>query len=341
MKIVADDKIPFIRNVLEEIADDVVYLKGAGIKSSDVSDADALVVRTRTICNRDLLEGSKVKFIATATIGFDHIDTSYLREAGIEWMNCPGCNAGSVAQYLRSTFILLCRHKGIRPEMSTVGVVGFGHVGSKVVAEAREMGFRVLVCDPPLKDAGCTEEDFVDMQRIENEADIITFHVPLTADGNYPTYHLAGEAFFGRLKRCPVVVNTSRGAVVDNKALMNALENGTVADAVIDTWENEPEISRELLQRVYIGTPHIAGYSADGKTNADNMVVDGLCRHFGIENKWKIVPPSLTEDFKPSVDADTLRLQLYNPQTDSQLLKLHPKDFEDLRGNYPLRREKL
>lgn len=341
MKIVADDKIPYIHNALEEIADEVVYLKGAAIKNSDVRDADALIVRTRTHCGRELLEGSSVSFIATATIGFDHIDTQYLKDAGIKWMNCPGCNAGSVAQYLRSTLILLCRHRGLSPQKSTVGVVGCGHVGTKVVSEARAMGFRVLVCDPPLKDAHCPKENFVSMEQIENESDVITFHVPLTYGGQYPTFHLADKAFFRRLKRHPIIINTSRGGVVDNSALLNALESQNVREAVIDTWEDEPQINLSLLQRTYIGTPHIAGYSADGKTNADNIVINGLCRHFGIENKWNIAPPALPKDFIPSTDEEELRLQLYNPLRDSEQLKCHPEAFEDLRGNYPLRREIL
>lgn len=374
MKIVIDDKIPYIRDVISEITDNAVYIKGANIAPSDVKDADALIVRTRTRCDEQLLAGSKVKFIATATIGFDHIDTDYLQRAGIEWMNCPGCNSGSVAQYLRSTLILLCRERGISPQSSTVGVVGYGHVGSKVTAEARVMGFRVLVCDPPLQKSGCKLEEFVSLDRIEKECDVITFHVPFSRSGEYATWHIADAAFFNRLECRPVIINTSRGGVVDNEALLSALKRDIVRDAVIDTWENEPNISLPLLNNVYIGTPHIAGYSADGKTNADNMVIEGLCRFFGIKNRWHITPPSLPADFcaadniddntSCNVDtsvfsnisknntsinigdnvydkADDLRLRLYNPLEDSQRLKDAPEKFEELRGNYPLRREKL
>lgn len=341
MKIIVDDKIPYIRETLGEISPDVTYLKGADISAGDVEDADALIVRTRTCCDEKLLQGSKVQFVATATIGYDHIDTEYMQKAGISWMNCPGCNSGSVAQYLRSTLILLCREKGISPEKDIVGVVGYGHVGSKVVAEARAMGFKVLVCDPPLGYGGSTAEHFVDMRQIERECSVITFHVPLTKGGNHPTFHLADEAFFGRLAKCPVIINTSRGGVVDNGALLAALDKGMVKDAVIDTWEGEPDISLALLNKVYIGTPHIAGYSADGKTNADNMVIEGLCRHFGIENRWHILPPSLPDGFKAGDSEDDTKLALYNPLEDSRRLKNAPEKFEELRGNYPLRREKL
>lgn len=341
MKIIVDDKIPFIRETLGEISSDVVYLRGSAITAADVRDADALIVRTRTRCDSHLLEGSKVRFIATATIGFDHIDTEYLRHAGIEWINCPGCNSGSVAQYLRSALILLCREKDIQPDESTIGIVGYGHVGSKVAKEASEMGFRVMVSDPPLAEQGNTSREFVGLAEIEKECDIITFHVPLTREGLHPTYHIADSGFFSRLKRRPILINTSRGSVVDNMALLSALERGTVRDAVVDTWENEPEISLPLLNKVYIGTPHIAGYSADGKTNADNMVIDGLCRHFNIANRWHITPPSLPADFDTSGSEDDVRLRLYNPLHDSEKLKSSPAQFEDLRGNYPLRREKL
>lgn len=340
MKIVIDDKIPYIRETISQITPNAVYIKGADINADDVRDADAMLVRTRTHCNEHLLAGSKVKFIATATIGFDHIDTEYMKRAGIEWMNCPGCNSGSVAQYLRSTLILLCRNKGLDPAKHTIGVVGCGHVGSKVAAEARAMGFKVLICDPPLQDLGSSEDEFVSMNRIEKECKVITFHVPFTRTGKYPTYHLADGEFFNRLKCRPFIINTSRGGVVDNAALLLALDNGLISDAVIDTWENEPNINLDLLNKVYIGTPHIAGYSADGKTNADNMAIDGLCRFFGIENHWHITPPSLPPAMTPHGDENDKKLQLYNPIDDSLRLKSSPEKFEELRGNYPLRREK-
>ena len=338
MKIVIDDKIPYIREAIGMLTDDAVYLKGSEIGPEDVRRADALIVRTRTRCDESLLRGSCVKFVATATIGFDHIDAAYLRRAGIEWMSCPGCNAASVAQYVRSVLLLLKRDRGARLESMTLGLVGCGHVGTKVKAVAEEYGMRVLVCDPPRQERG-EAGTFATMDDIEREADIITFHVPLTRDGAHPTYHMADGAFFDRLKKRPLIINTSRGAVVDNGALLDALIYNKVEDAAIDTWENEPCIDRRLLDRVWLATPHIAGYSADGKVNADNMVLDGLCRHFGLRRPPLIVPPALPPTFVPSADDDTLRLQLYNPLDDSARLKASPESFEELRGNYPLRRE--
>ncbi len=339
MKIVIDAKIPYIREGIRKIADEAVYIDGVEIGAEDVRDADALIVRTRTRCDEALLGGSRVKFLATATIGYDHIDTEYMQRAGIEWMSCPGCNSSSVAQYIKSVIILLKREKGMNPKGMTIGIVGCGNVGTKVALVAESFGIRVLVCDPPRKDRG-DRGNFVEMDEIERESDIITFHVPLTRQGKYATYHLADDAFFTRLERRPIIINTSRGAVVDNAALLAAMKCGKVHDVVVDTWENEPEINWELLERVWLGTPHIAGYSADGKVNADNMVLEGLCRHFGIRECPHIEPPALAESFVPSSDKETFCLQLYNPAEDSARLKNALEKFEQWRNEYRVRREK-
>jgi erythronate-4-phosphate dehydrogenase len=341
MKIVVDDKIPYILEKLELLADEVVALRGSEISADDVKEADALVVRTRTRCDETLLKGSRVQFVATATIGFDHIDTAYLERAGIRWTNCPGCNAASVAQYVKCSLLLLERQKGLSLQHSTIGIVGCGHVGSKVKAVAERLGMRVLVCDPPLEQQEAKRQkpmanSYVSLDVIERESDVITFHVPLTRDGEYATIHMADEAFFHRLSRVPYIINTSRGEVVDNDALLAALNEGRVRDAVIDVWEHEPQLNLQLLKRVFIGTPHIAGYSADGKVNADNMVVDALCNHFGLQHPGVIQAPSLPVDFLYTGDP----LQLYNPLKDTEMLKECPEIFEQLRNNYPLRREK-
>lgn len=334
MKLIVDDKIPFIKGEVEKVADEVLYLPGAEISASDVHDADALIVRTRTLCNRTLLEGSRVQFIATATIGFDHLDTAYLSEAGISWTNCPGCNADSVAQYIRSTLLLLRNEQGLSLPHSTLGIVGVGHVGSRVLRVAQALGMQVLCCDTPRTDQG--EKGFVSLEEIIEKCDVISFHVPLIREGKYKTFHMADKRFFERLARVPYIINTSRGEVVDNKALLEALNEGRVADAVIDVWEGEPSIDTDLLERVFLGTPHIAGYSADGKANATRMSLEALCRHFGFDNiKFDIQPPDLPDHINTSDP-----LSLYNPQRDSRALKQHPEQFEYLRGNYPLRREK-
>ena len=323
MKVVIDHKIPYIKEAMEKIADEVVYLPGQAFTKEEVRDADALIVRTRTRCNRELLEGSKVKFIATATIGYDHIDTEYCREAGISWTNCPGCNAGSVEQYLRSVLLLLKEKKGLDLRNATIGVVGAGHVGSRVARMAGELGMKVLLNDPPRADRG--EPGFVDLATIARECDVITFHTPLNRTGKYKTFHLADEEFLFNLKRTPFVINSSRGEVVDTASLLAALSAGKVKDAVIDTWECEPDISRELMSVAFLATPHIAGYSADGKANATRMSLEALCRFFGIEADFTILPPEGPKD--------------YDPTRDSEWLKASPEKFEWFRGNYPVRRE--
>lgn len=343
MKIIVDKDIPYIRETLAEISDDVTYLEGSAISPADVKDADALIVRTRTKCNASLLSGSKVQFVATATIGYDHIDTAFMESAGITWTNCPGCNAASVRQYVHSTLLLLDKQGLLRPEGSTIGIVGHGHVGSLVAAMAQEMGYRVLVNDPPLQlsmGADTLPYRFATLEELAQECDIITFHVPMIRSSRegqhqaYPTWHIANEEFFDKLARKPYIINSSRGGVVDEEALLRAMDDGKVSGAVIDTWENEPHINPSLLERAFIATPHIAGYSADGKVNADNMVIEALCRHFGITQPAPIEAPDLPEG--------SLRdpLSLYNPMLDTEHLRHNPELFEQLRGNYALRREK-
>ena len=339
MKVIVDNKIPFIKEAIEKIADEVVYAPGKDLTPSLVKDADALIIRTRTRCNQGLLEGSKVKFIATATIGFDHIDTEYCREAGITWTNVPGCNSASVAQYLHSSLILLQESKGINLSEATIGIIGVGNVGSKVAKVAQELGMRVLQNDLPREDKE-GKQNFSSLQTLAKECNVLTFHVPLYKEGKYRTYHLADTAFFQSLKQKPVIINTSRGEVIETDALLNALETKLISDAIIDVWENEPAINLTLLKKVFLGTPHIAGYSADGKANATRMSLDALCRYFNIQADYQIIPPAPSQ---PQITAETLSdayLQIYDPRQDSNALKTHPELFEKLRGDYPLRREK-
>lgn len=339
MKVIVDNKIPFIKEAIEKIADEVVYAPGKDFTPSLVKDADALIIRTRTHCNQGLLEGSKVKFIATATIGFDHIDTEYCREAGITWTNAPGCNSASVAQYLHSSLILLQESKGINLSEATIGIIGVGNVGSKVAKVAQELGMRVLLNDLPREDKE-GKQNFSSLQTLAKECNVLTFHVPLYKEGKYRTHHLADAAFFQSLKQKPVIINTSRGEVIETDALLNALETELISDAIIDVWENEPAINLTLLKKVFLGTPHIAGYSADGKANATRMSLDALCRYFNIQADYQIIPPAPSQ---PQITAETLSdayLQIYDPRQDSNALKTHPELFEKLRGDYPLRREK-
>ena len=345
MKIVVDDKIPFIREAISQISTDVIYKPGIAISPDDIHDADALIIRTRTRCDEALLRGSKVSFIATATIGYDHLDIEYLKRTHITWTNCPGCNANSVGQYIHSCLLLLEKEKGYDLSKTTVGLVGVGHVGHAVIEAIRPLGVQILLNDPPQKEAlrkaGKPHEFFLKMEELQEKCDIISFHTPLITKGPYPTFHLANKTFFNALKKQPIIINTSRGAVVDNTDVLQALKDGIIRDAIIDTWENEPNINQELLNLIYIGTPHIAGYSADGKANATRMALTALCNHFHLPVTFQIRVPQLPEEELPESNlTETERaLVLYNPHTDSLKLKSHPTMFEELRGNYPLRRE--
>lgn len=339
MKVVVDDKIPFIREAVERLADEVAYLPGNGFTPEAVKEADALIIRTRTRCGRRLLEGSRVQFIATATIGFDHIDTEYCRRAGIRWSNAPGCNATSVAQYLEASLRLLQRRHTLALREATLGVVGMGHVGKLAAEVGKRLGMRVLLNDPPRAgregDAG-----FCSLGQLAEACDAITFHVPLLREGAHRTFHLAGGGFFRSLKRQPVIINTSRGEVVETQALLQAIEERKVRDAVIDVWEHEPDIDRTLLQKAFIGTPHIAGYSADGKANAARMALDALCRHFGLDAGYHIAPPPPANPLICAEDETDALLQMYDPRRDCEALRRHPEHFEQLRDDYPLRRER-
>ena len=338
MRVIVDNKIPFIKEAIEKIADSVIYTPGRDFTPELVKDADALIIRTRTRCNKELLEGSKVRFIATATIGFDHIDTEYCREAGIAWTNAPGCNSASVAQYVQSALLLLQQLKGVQLSELTLGIIGVGNVGSKIAQVGQELGMRVLKNDLPRQDKE-GERDFSSLQALAAECDILTFHVPLYKEGPYKTFHLADHTFFRSLKRCPVIINTSRGEVIETNALLNALEDGLISDAIIDVWEHEPEINLELLRKVIIGTPHIAGYSADGKANATRMSLDAICRFFRIERNYEIHAPVPNSPVIHAENYENALLQIYNPAEDSDRLKNQPELFETLRGDYPLRRE--
>ena len=351
MKIVVDDKIPFIQPALRQVAEEVVSLPGARIAAKDVCDADILIVRTRTCCNQALLEGSKVRLVLTATIGYDHIDTAYMRQAGIEWHNCPGCNANSVAQYVHACLLLLQDERGLCLSETTLGIVGMGHVGRAVLEWVSRLRLKhILVCDPPLEHDGKAAPqgcEWSSMAQLQSEADVLTLHVPLTREEPYPTCHLIDAAFLSGLVRPCTIINAARGGVVDEQALTAAMRQGKVANAIIDTWENEPLLSRTLLNNVYIGTPHIAGYSADGKANASRTCLEAVCRHLGRPVPFAVEPPALPSDYKgycPEAPHGSLSekgqpLYFYNPQRDSMLLKACPDAFERLRGEYPLRRE--
>jgi len=349
MKIIIDEKIPFIRGLFEPWAD-VVYSPGRAIDNAMVADADALIVRTRTRCDSRLLAKSRVRIIASATIGFDHLDTKWLEQAGIKWVNAPGCNSGSVMQYVTAALLFLASRHSLDLRSTTLGVVGVGHVGSKVVAAARALGMRVLQNDPPRERREGTAA-FSPLDRLLEESDILTLHVPLTLEGEDSTWHLINGRTLEKLRENCILINTSRGEVVDNAALLNALENKMLHGAVLDVWEGEPEADRGLLALTDIATPHIAGYSVDGKANATVSSVREVSAALSIPLlAW--TPDSLPLPAEPVIDlslhhhvtnpAETAWAAVrhtYNIEEDDSLFRGNPEKFEYLRDNYRTRRE--
>jgi erythronate-4-phosphate dehydrogenase len=347
IKIIADDKIPFLKGALEPYAE-VVYLPGKMIDRKAVMNADALLIRTRTKCTETILKGTSVKFIGTATIGFDHIDTRYCEKNNIFWTNAPGCNSSSVQQYITAALMKMSSEFRFSLKDKTLGIVGVGNVGSKVEKIARAMGMNVMLNDPPrARREG--DKNFELLGNLLYEADIITVHVPLNIVGEDKTYHLFNEKSFKKMKKGAWFINSSRGEVTDTQALKKVLEAGKLAGAVIDVWENEPDIDLDLMAKSFIATPHIAGYSTDGKANGTAMVVNSLCSHFNLGLKdWYPgsvplpVQPVLTIDNKGKSDEDIARaavLHTYNISEDDLRLRFSPSDFEKQRGEYPLRRE--
>ncbi len=341
-----DRNIPFIHGVLEPYAE-VRYLPGSGFTKDTIHDADAIIVRTRTRCDASLLEGTKVRFIASATIGYDHIDTAYCAKHGIQWTNAPGCNSASVKQYVASALYHLAGTSG-SPGNAAIGIIGVGNVGSKVAAFCSMIGMKVLLNDPP-RERKEGRGNFVSLEAVLQEADIITLHVPLNRDGEDKTYHLVDEAFLMGMGREKVLINTSRGDVVHTAALKKSMEDGMLAATVLDVWENEPSPDPVLLRQVTIGTPHIAGYSADGKANGTSMSVRAVSKYFGLGiDDWfpGNVPPPTQKDIDIDCRGKSPRevlgravLCTYDIAADHRRLRESPETFERQRSEYPLRRE--
>ncbi|MBS0012050.1 MAG: DUF3410 domain-containing protein [Bacteroidales bacterium] len=347
MKIIIDRNIPFIQGVLEPWAD-IVYAGGSQISHDMLRDADALIIRTRTRCDKKLLDGSKLRFIGTASIGTDHIDLEWCSAGGIKCVSAPGCNSGSVMQYLASSLAYLAVKYDMEPAGTILGVVGVGNTGSKVAQMAEILGFKVLLNDPPRQriEGG---NAFCSINELLKEADIVSMHVPLSFEGPDKTYQMVNESFLSRMKRKAILINTSRGQVADEKALLALLGQSEVKTAVLDVWINEPDINTVLLDAVDLGTPHIAGYSTDGKANATKIIIRQLADYFDLPLKdWE--PVSLPDAAEPVIDISGFtgsEIKIISQvishtcplERDSGKLKNNPALFEKLRNEYPPRRE--
>ncbi len=347
IRVVADDRIPFLKGVLEPFAD-VVYLPGKEINNKVLQNADALLIRTRTKCTEDLLKGTAVRFIGTATIGFDHIDSQYCEKEKIFWTNAPGCNSSSVQQYMAAALLRMSYEFRFALKGRTIGIIGAGNVGSKVEKFARLIGMNVLVNDPP-RSRKEGKQNFVNLGTILYESDIVTLHVPLNIVGEDRTWHLFNEKTFKKMKKGTWFINTSRGEVTDTWALKRTLASGKLGGSILDVWENEPDIDLDLMSEAFLATPHIAGYSADGKANGTSIVVNALCRFFSLPLKdW--YPDNVPGPSHPVAeiictaksDEEIVReaiFHTYNIDEDNINLRFSPADFEKQRGNYPPRRE--
>lgn len=335
MKIVIDDKIPFVRGVFEPYAE-VVYLSGGKIGPADVCDADALVIRTRTRCDAALLGGSSVRMIATATIGYDHIDMDYCLSRGIRMATAAGCNARGVVQWVCAALLAM----NVKPQGTTLGIVGVGNVGSAVREVAENVGFRVVCCDPPRRARGeAGTEDFVSLPELLRQADVVTTHVLL----DDTTRGMVNAPFFEKAKHGLVFLNSSRGEVVDESALKTAIRDGGVSRAAIDVWNREPQIDPELLGMAAVATPHVAGYSLQGKAMGTAMSVRSVASFFGLPMSPDWYPEGVPGQHpRPDITwAEITRdmPQFYRILNDDAALRNNPDRFEELRGDYRFREE--
>ncbi len=376
MKTVCCANMPYVAEAFETLGETVVK-DGRALVAADVRDADLLAIRSTTRANRALLDGSRVRFVGTATIGTDHLDIPWLEEQGICWRYAPGCNANSVSEYVTVALLCLANRDGLTLRGKTIGIVGVGNVGGRVVDKARALGLRVLANDPPRQRAGeaghasLTEPGetvpFVGLDAIRREADIVTFHVPLIREGPDRTVHLADAAFFAGLKPGAILVNSARGPVVDSEALLAALDSGLVRHCVLDTWEGEPAYRRDVLARAAMATPHIAGHSFEGKVMGTAMVYREACRFLGREPDWTpdaLLPAPTVPRVELDVDGRSdeqalweLTRAVYDIEADDRALRAtaapgfappaetppdkpaHAAGFDCLRKNYPIRRE--
>ena len=340
MKVVADTNIPFLKGVLEPYAE-VEYLDGRSIGREALVDADALIIRTRTRCNEETLSGTRVKMISSATIGMDHIDIPWCKAHGIEVQNAEGCNAGGVADYVFSALYGVASRRAIKLDEAVIGIIGVGNVGKKVEYMARTLGFKVLLNDPP-RAAKEGPEGFVSLEELLEKATVVTLHVPL----DETTRGMAGEDFFSRMQPGSIFINASRGEVVDEGALIHARPK--LGALVLDTWCNEPNVNPNLIELCDIATPHIAGYSYQGKQNGTAMAVQALARHFGIEPLMNFRPALEDEAMTPTIldlwgksQGEIAAVMQYNYPifTDDFLFRSSPESFEKLRSEYNYRRE--
>lgn len=351
MKIVVDENIEFGKEAFEQFGE-VSLTHGRKITNELLKDASILIVRSITNVNKELLSGTKVIFVGTATIGTDHLDKDFLNQANIKYTSAPGCNSFAVTEYVLTTLAYLANLHDFAINQKSIGIIGYGNIGKKLTYSAKAIGMKVLVNDPPLQ-----RENFdYNFSSLDEtlQCDIITFHVPMNKSGIDKTFHLLDQDKINLLKPGTIIINTSRGGVVDNTALLDRIETKNDIISILDVWEGEPLLNQNLLQKVFIGTPHIAGYSYEGKVNGTTMIYDELCNFLNQEKMWKpklkeVENSKLTLDKSDNFDKllSDITKQIYDIQKDSNPLKEFvdvdtsslAENFDILRKNYNLRRE--
>jgi erythronate-4-phosphate dehydrogenase len=353
MKIIADANIPFVKQAFADLGE-VTTVAGRRLSPDDVRDAEILIVRSVTQVNRDLLENSKVRFVGTATIGTDHVDLDYLQQNHIGFASAPGSNAISASEYVISAILAMSRKQQFRVTDKTVGIIGCGNVGSRVLARLQALGVQCLVYDPP-RALDFNDRDYVSWSEVI-QADIVTAHVPLTCSGDYPTFQMFNSAFFHQLKAGAIFINTARGRAVEERALMTVLSAREDLQLVLDVWPTEPNINIQLLDKTAIATSHIAGYSLDGKVRGTQMIYHAVCQYFNRQPLWEIPPLPFANAYtamqfdSSQSDADVIYQCVTNAYDilvdDANLRKIKsisPNQrgdyFDKLRKNYAVRRE--
>lgn len=355
MLIVADENIPLLDSFFGDIGE-IRRVSGRSMSNEDVRDADILLVRSVTRVNRELLEGSRVRFVGTTTIGTDHVDLHWLEQAGIRFSAAPGCNANSVAEYVLSVLSLHAERRGLADwSQLSVGIVGVGNVGGELAHKLERLGFDVCLCDPPRADREEDNQAFVSLAEAMN-CDVVTLHTPLTLEGSHPTFHMIGQAELEALGANQLLINAGRGEVIDSTALLARLDQGDPPTVALDVWEQEPRIHPELVDRIWLATPHIAGYSLEGKVQGTEIIYQAVSQFLGLPVRKKagqfLPEPALSKiSFTSSADEeDAIRIALracYDPRRDDARLRNvmtgsveeRGAAFDRLRRDYPVRRE--
>ncbi|WP_445375196.1 4-phosphoerythronate dehydrogenase PdxB [Photorhabdus tasmaniensis] len=327
MKILVDENMPYAEQLFQQLGD-VHAISGRPVPEGALDNADAFMIRSVTKVNEELLKGSTVKFIGTATAGTDHVDQQWLSQVGIGFSAAPGCNAIAVVEYVFSALMLLAERDNFELKDKVVGIIGVGNVGSWLAERLSTLGIRTLLCDPPRAERGDAGE-FWPLEKLVKEADILTFHTPLNTSGPYKTFHLAGAELLSALPDNRILINASRGEVVDNQALLAELKRGKKLSVVLDVWEPEPDLSLPLLELVDIGTPHIAGYTLEGKARGTTQVFEAYCEFLGQPRKVAL------SELLPEPDFN--RVALHGNVTQSTLKRLIHLVYDVRRDDTPLR----